>query len=123
MVRRSAPFWRSLSASRSRPRSLASRIQVYNPLKRRRAHWHALAKPELLLLLRGLLDWEARSGGPVRARIRRKRTDLESLISMKFGAALTARIRASERLLRSPKGVVSHCPCRENLSGPLWHEG
>lgn len=103
-------------------RSAPSAIQIYNPLKRRRAYWPALSKPELRLLMHGLAEWEERSRGAVKARIRRKRIESVSFYRKKFGGLASDRYWVGERMHKRIRTRELHNPKLENGRGVLWHE-
>jgi len=120
MPHRSAPIWRQLGSAAGRRRSSPSKLQIDNPLKRRRSFWCRLTKPELRLLMAGLANWEQRSRGPTRARIRRKRLDAVEYYGRRFGALSTERLWAGPRT--SGRALPMHNPRSENARGVLWHE-
>ncbi len=122
MPHKSAPIWRQLKASRRRRRSAPARLQIYNPLKRRRAYWNALAKSELALLMHGLSDWEERSRGAVKARIRRKRVEAVAFFCKKFGGPSSDRYWVGKRMHKSIRQQGLHNPNSECEWGVLWHE-
>jgi len=96
-------------------------LQIYNPLNRRRAHWNALAKAELALLMHGLSDWEERSRGAVKARIRRKRVEAVAFYYEKFGGISTAGYWVGKRQHESIRQYGRHKPESEHGWGVLWH--
>lgn len=97
-------------------------LQIYNPLNRRRAYWRALPKAELSLLMHGLSDWEERSRGPVKARIRRKRVEAVAFYSEKFGGVSPKGYAVGKRMHKSIRQYGLHNPDREHRWGVLWHE-
>ena len=103
-------------------RSAPLSIQVYNPLKRRRASWHMLSKSELRLLMHGLAEWEERSRGPTKARIRRKRIDAVAFYRDKFGGLASDRYWVGERMHQKIAAYGLHNPKTEGKRGVLWHE-
>ena len=74
----------------------------------------------------GLADWEARSFGPSRSRIRRKRLDAVAYYRRRFGGLADDRLWTAVRLSRKVSlGRLSdrlHNPKREHQRGVLWHE-
>ena len=121
---RSAPLWRQLSASGPRRRSASAGFALLNPLKRRRSRWRYLSRPEVRLLMSGLADWEQRSRGPVKTRIRRKRRNAVMYYRKTYGALPDDRPWTAVKLGRAaPRvGRPAHDPRRENERGVLWHE-
>jgi hypothetical protein len=103
-------------------RSAPSAIEIYNPLKRRRAYWSALPKAELRLLMHGLAEWEERSKGAVRARIRRKRVEAVAFYRRKFGGLPSDRYWVGERMYKKIAVDGIHNPKTEGTRGVLWHE-
>jgi hypothetical protein len=74
----------------------------------------------------GLADWESRSLGPSRARIRRKRLDAVAYYRRKFGGLADDRLWVAARIprknsLRRERDRL-HNPKRENQRGVLWNE-
>jgi hypothetical protein len=122
MPHRSAAAWRGLGGKSALLRSRPAPLQIYNPLKRRRAYWPALSKPELRLLMHGLAEWEERSRGPVKARIRRKRVDAVSFYRKRFGGLSSDRYWVGQRMHRKIQHEGLHNPKREKDRGVLWHE-
>jgi hypothetical protein len=122
MPHRSTPAWRQLRSSGRLRRSSPKALQIYNPRNRRRASWAALAKPELALLMHGLSDWEERSRGAVKVRIRRKRIEAVAFFSRKFGGIAPDRYAVGKRMHKSIRQYGLHRPEREREWGVLWHE-
>jgi hypothetical protein len=120
MPHKSAPIWRQLGGDSAHLHSAPSKLQIYNPLKRRRSFWCHLSKPELRLLMAGLASWEQRSRGPVRARVRRKRLDAVSFYGLKFGVLSPDRLWAGRSV--GTEGAPAHNPRNENRWGALWNE-
>ncbi len=120
MPHKSAPIWQQLGADSAHRHSVPSKLQIYNPLKRRRSYWRHLSKPELRLLMAGLASWEQRSRGSVRARVRRKRLDAVSFYGRKFGVLSSDRLWAGRSV--GTEAVPAHNPRNENRRGVLWHE-
>src|SRR5690349_9516737 len=120
MPHKSAPIWRQIGFPQPHRRSARHTAQIYNPLKRRRAYWKLLAKPELRLLMAGLVSWEQRSRGPVRSRVRRKRLDAVAYYGRRFGALARGSLW-TERKAEWRSGPL-HSPRKENARGVLWHE-
>jgi len=109
----------------SHRRSAPSVVRIHNPLLRRKARWPSLSKPELRLLMAGLADWELRSRGPSRTRIRRKRQDAVAFYRRKFGALGDDRLWVAARLpseTSSWRATRPHNPRREQERGVLWSE-
>jgi hypothetical protein len=101
-------------------------VQVRNPLMRRRASWPMLSKAELRLLMAGLVDWESRSRGPIRARIRKKRLEAVEYYRRVHGPLAEDRLwvprKSTSAAARQWDCHRRHDPARERLRGVLWHE-
>lgn len=104
-------------------RMCATRIKTHHPLHRRRANWPSLSRAELRLLMAGLSDWEARSRGPMRARIRRKRLDAVEFFRRFHGPLADDRLWASASSASHDVTAPPHNPRSERLKGALWHHG
>jgi hypothetical protein len=97
-------------------------IKTHHPLMRRRAGWHVLSRAEMRLLMAGLMDWEFRSIGPMRARLRRKRLDAVEFFRRFHGPLPNDRLwmtagRESHRHRRRQ----SHEARSERAKGVMWH--
>ena len=122
MPHRSVPAWRQLSLSKRRRLSSPTPLQIYNPLKRRRAFWPSLAKPEMVLLMHGLSDWEERSRGTVKTRIRRKRIEAVTFYAKRFGGTSPRLYAVGKRMHENIRQYGAHNPKAERDWGVLWHE-
>jgi hypothetical protein len=72
----------------------------------------------------GLANWEQRSRGAVKTRIRRKRLDAVAFYRRKFGSLSGDRLWTAPRLVggRSGDERKPHDEKRENARGLLWDE-
>jgi hypothetical protein len=122
MPHRSIPAWRQLSLSKRRRLSAPAGLQIYNPRKRRRAYWSSLPKPEMALLMHGLSDWEERSRGALKARVRRKRVEADTFYAERFGGALPCWYAVGKRTHKKIRQYGLHNPGAERDWGVLWHE-
>ena len=109
-------------AFKSYRRSAPSSVGVYNPLKRRRAYWPLLSNAELRLLMHGLSEWEERSRGATKTRIRRKRVEAVQFYRKKFGGLSADRYWVGERMHTKIGERGLHDPKTEQERGVMWHE-
>jgi len=102
------------------------RILTHKPVMRRRSNWSRLSKAELRLLMAGLAEWERRSSGPVRSRIRRKRIDAVHYYRKTHGFLTEDRLWVQAKMPRTKATAGrlhrKHSPAREHENGVLWHE-
>jgi hypothetical protein len=74
----------------------------------------------------GLADWEARSIGPVRARIRRKRLEAVAYYRKVHGSLASDRLWVSHSIPLNRHALAAlstlHNPRSEQERGVLWHE-
>jgi hypothetical protein len=93
---------------------------------RRKTHWQELLPAELRLLMSGLADWESRSVGPVRTRIRRKRLEAVAYYRKTHGPLANDRlwvpVKAPFKRRANDPLSTPHNPRREHEHGLLWHE-
>lgn len=72
--------------------------------------------------MHGLADWEERSRGAVKARIRRKRVEAVAFYFAKFGGVSPSGYGVGKRMYRRIRQDGLHNPSREREWGVLWHE-
>ncbi len=72
--------------------------------------------------MHGLADWEERSRGAVKARIRRKRLEAVAFYSEKFGGVSAMGYGVGKRMHKSIYQHGQHKPNNEHVWGVLWHE-
>jgi hypothetical protein len=70
----------------------------------------------------GLADWESRSFGPSRTRIRRKRLEAVAYYRVKFGGLADDRLWVAARIPRKRSFGGPHNARREHERGVLWNE-
>ena len=72
----------------------------------------------------GLANWENRSQGPARSRIRRKRLEAVNFYRRAIGPLAEDRLWVGKRLPQEPFShrTGRHDPRREREHGVLWHE-
>jgi len=101
-------------------------IRTNNPRYRRRAQWPNLSRAELRLLMSGLANWEARSTGQVRSRIRRKRLEAVAFFRKHHGPLANDRmwvgVKAAQKEQAPHRLASKHDPKKEDTRGILWHE-
>lgn len=104
-------------------RSAPQRLKVNRAAMRRRASWHVLSRAELRLLMSGLLEWEMRSQGPMRARLRRKRMEAIDFFRRVHGPLASDRLWVAPVTGAPRRGTVRHQARTEQWSGSRWRLG